>query len=202
MLSATPGSGRVQYMVEGQTAPQLFSVLVRDSGPGIATEDQQRIFDEFSQVEHPLQRRTWLLATLSRLTAAGHGLRQVLIVDDQEPMRVVLRQLVDGRHFQVLEAATGASGLQRAQDDAPDVILLDLGLPAINGREVLKRLKENAATQRIPVVLVTSARLDAAERAQLVSAAAGFVPKDSLTRERLDEALRKALASAESASNG
>ena len=77
--------------------------------------------------------------------------------------------------------------------ERPDVILLDLGLPDISGREVLRRLRADAETQSIPVVLVTSARLDRDDRAQLLESAAAIVSKDALTREVIDAAIRQTL---------
>ena len=145
--------------------------------------------------------RAWLLNALTRLTSAA-GLKRVLVIDDQEPMRVVLRQLIDARHYSLLEASTGEAGLRHAQNQIPDVILLDLGLPDVDGREVLRRLKGDPATQAIPVVLVTSARLEPSERVQLSRTTSGVVSKDALTRDLINSALRQALAGSEIATDG
>jgi signal transduction histidine kinase/CheY-like chemotaxis protein len=145
--------------------------------------------------------RAWLRKTLERLTAIDQA-KRVLVIDDQEPMRVVLRQFLDARHYAPSEAATGEEGLRRAHTERPDVILLDLGLPDINGREVLYRLKSDSETAEIPVVIVTSVRLEQAERERLRSIAAGIVSKDSLTRDVVNDAVRGAISGSRATADG
>ncbi|HEY7497480.1 MAG TPA: ATP-binding protein [Vicinamibacterales bacterium] len=138
--------------------------------------------------------RAWLIETLTKLIGGRHTSR-VLIVDDQEPMRVVLKKFIDPSRHATIEAATGEEGLILAQTERPSLILLDLGLPDISGREVLRRLRSDDATRSIPVVLVTSARLDADDRARLLTSASAIVSKDVLTREVVDAAIRRTLES-------
>jgi signal transduction histidine kinase/CheY-like chemotaxis protein len=145
--------------------------------------------DEF--VTKPVA-RTWLIETLKHLTRGDH-MPRVLIVDDQEPMRVVLRKFVDSTRYSMSEAATGEEALILAQAERPAVILLDLGLPDISGREVLRRLRADPATHEIPVVLVTSARLDSDDRHGLLMQASAIVSKDILTRELIEATLRRTL---------
>ncbi len=83
---------------------------------------------------------------------AGAGLGHVLIADDDEPARRVLHGLVDGAADRVSEAADGQAALAAIAADPPDLVLLDLRMPGLDGYGVLARLP--AAT---PVVLVTSA---------------------------------------------
>jgi signal transduction histidine kinase/CheY-like chemotaxis protein len=134
--------------------------------------------------------RTWLLTSLSQLIDRSDSTR-VLLVDDQEAMRVVIKQFLEAQHYQSIEAATGQDGLSKARDERPDVILLDLSLTDMNGRDVLKQLKSDPATLDIPVVIVTSSRLNRSEREQLADAA-GIVSKDVLTRQVIDDAIRQA----------
>ena len=135
--------------------------------------------------------RIWLVRALNELTA--QQTTRVLIVDDQEVMRAVLAQFLDGRFYSAFHAETGAEGLTKARADQPGLILLDLGLPDMNGRQVLAELKADPATQSIPVVLVTSARLEPAEREALQRSAAGIVFKDALTRDVVNTAIQRAL---------
>jgi signal transduction histidine kinase/CheY-like chemotaxis protein len=141
----------------------------------------------------PVQRQ-WLLSTLDTLVGTRRPMR-VLVVDDQEVTRYVVRQFLNDPQYAVIEAGTGADGIRRARDAQPDVILLDLGLSDINGREVLQRLKSDPATARPPVIVVTASRLDAKDREQLARSAADIVSKDRLNREVIRESIRHATQS-------
>jgi CheY-like chemotaxis protein len=138
--------------------------------------------------------RTWLRRTLDDLTTSRST--RVLIVDDQEVMRMVIRQFLDARLYSTIEAETGTAGLVKARSERPGLILLDLGLPDIDGRQVLAELRADPETRSIPVVLVTSARLTSAERQQLEMIANGFLSKDELTRETVNDAALRATTTA------
>jgi signal transduction histidine kinase len=80
----------------------------------------------------------------------------VLVVDDEEPNRVLLRDLLEAQGHQVMEAGDGEQAMDAATSTAPDVILLDVMLPKVDGFEVCRRLKANAQTAPIPILLVTA----------------------------------------------
>ncbi len=80
----------------------------------------------------------------------------ILAVDDYEPHRYALSRILQKAGFDVLTAATGAETLAQAAAAHPDLILLDIGLPDIDGLEVCKQLKANADTKRIPVIFITA----------------------------------------------
>lgn len=81
---------------------------------------------------------------------------RVLIVDDQDPNRLLLRDLLESQGHEVTEAVDGTEALQRVVEAAPNVVLLDIGLPGMDGFEVCRRLKADPATASIPVLLVTA----------------------------------------------
>ncbi len=93
---------------------------------------------------------------------------RVLIVDDEPQILRFLRTTLSANGFDVVEAATGSEALRHAAADAPDVIVLDLGLPDMDGKEVLKKLREWSQT---PVV-VLSARAREAEKIEALDAGA------------------------------
>jgi CheY-like chemotaxis protein len=134
-----------------------------------------------------------LIQTVSALVSP-EPMRRVLLVDDEEVFRYVLRQHLAAPTTAVYEAASGEEALELARSEHPDVICLDLGLPGLSGSEVLRRLKDDQATRGIPVVVVTSSLLDESDRRELLTLAAGVLPKDALSRERalavVDDALR------------
>jgi putative two-component system response regulator len=81
--------------------------------------------------------------------------KRVLIVDDQEMVRTVLAQIVKLEGFESMEAKDGPDALTAARTHEPDIVLLDIGLPGMNGFEVLRELKESDRTNHIPVVIIT-----------------------------------------------
>ena len=91
-----------------------------------------------------------------RRREASHPTGRVLIVDDQEPNRLLLKDLLEAQGHEVIEAADGAEALQQVTARMPDVVLLDVGMPGMDGFEVCRRLKADPSTASIPVLLVTA----------------------------------------------
>jgi two-component system KDP operon response regulator KdpE len=114
-----------------------------------------------------------------------------LIIDDEVQIRRLLRVVLEGENYKVYEAETGQQGLMEVAGRRPDVILLDLGLPDLDGLEVLKRLREWSETP----VLVLTVRDDEREKiAALDTGAEDYVTKPFSTPEllaRLRAAQRK-----------
>jgi len=133
----------------------------------------------------------WLVRTLDTLTARRRALR-VLTVDDEEATRFIIRQMLNDREHEVIEATTGGDGLSRAKDQSPDVILLDLRLTDMTGFDVVERLREDPSTAAVPVVVITSQRLDAEDRRRL-SVADSVLSKATLTRDALRSAIARAV---------
>jgi two-component system KDP operon response regulator KdpE len=77
----------------------------------------------------------------------------ILLIEDEKPIRRFLKPSLQSQDFKVLEAVTGEEGLALASSHNPDIILLDLGLPDLDGLEVLKRLREWSAT---PIIILTA----------------------------------------------
>jgi two-component system cell cycle response regulator DivK len=84
------------------------------------------------------------------------GRRMILIVEDNEMNRDVLSRQLTRRGHRVETAADGPQGLEAAREQRPDLILLDMGLPGIDGWECARRLKADAATRDIPVIALTA----------------------------------------------
>jgi CheY-like chemotaxis protein len=85
---------------------------------------------------------------------------RVLVIDDEPDVVRLIVKVLSGRGHVVQIARDGASALARVQHEPPDVILLDSDLPKIDGAEVCRRLKTDAATAAIPIVMMTSAYID------------------------------------------
>ena len=80
----------------------------------------------------------------------------VLLVDDEDSLRRVMRDLLTRDGFDVVEARTGAEALDQVDRHAPDIVVLDLNLPGMDGYSVLSELRSRPATQRIPVIVLTA----------------------------------------------
>ena len=99
-----------------------------------------------------------LVDELAGADAAAAGTRgaTVLLVEDEESLRKVMRDLLERDGYTVAEAADGIQALDAVDRHAPDVILLDLNLPGLDGYTVLQQLRSRAATSRIPVIVLTA----------------------------------------------
>ena len=82
-------------------------------------------------------------------------MKKIAIVDDYADDRLLARVLL-GERYEILEYPSGEAALERMAADAPDLILLDIGLPGLSGFEVLKRLREDPALREVPVVAYTA----------------------------------------------
>ncbi len=93
------------------------------------------------------------------------GGARVLIVDDEAPIRLLCRVNLEAEQMQVLEAGDGPTGLETARREKPDVILLDVMMPGLDGWRVAEELLEDPATSSIPIVFLT-ARAELRDRAR------------------------------------
>ena len=104
-------------------------------------------------------------------------MKRILIVEDTEDNRRILRDLLPAAGYEILEAMDGAEGVKMALAELPDLILMDIQLPVIDGYEAARRLKADPATRHIPVVAVTSYALSGDEDKALASGCDGYVAK-------------------------
>lgn len=80
----------------------------------------------------------------------------IMVVEDNEPSRDVLSRRLERRGYRVLVAADGLQAVSVAHAAQPDLILMDLGLPGIDGFEATSRLKRDAATRHIPIIVLSA----------------------------------------------
>lgn len=83
-------------------------------------------------------------------------MRTILIVEDYEDVRGMLKILLESEHFDVLEAATGAEALTAVRNGRPDVILMDLALPGFDGFETIRRIRKIDGFQNTPIIVLTA----------------------------------------------
>ena len=90
---------------------------------------------------------------------------RVLVIDDEPPIRLLCRVNLEAEGMKVLEAADGPSGLEQAIEHLPDVVLLDVMMPGLDGWRVAEQLLEDERTNEIPIIFLT-ARAEFRDRAR------------------------------------
>ncbi len=117
---------------------------------------------------------------------------RVLVVDDYADAREMYSEYLQFSGFDVVEAANGMEALQRAVEDRPDIILMDLSLPVMDGWEATRRLKADGRTSDIPVVALTGHALAGISEGALRAGCDAFVTKPCLPEDLVRE-IRKVL---------
>lgn len=103
--------------------------------------------------------------------------KRILVVEDQEDNRKIVRDLVTASGYELVEATTGEEGLELAESERPDLILMDIQLPGLDGYEVTRRIKANPGLRHIPIIVVTSYALSGDDKKAFAAGCDGYVTK-------------------------
>ena len=126
------------------------------------------------------------------VAAANSTRKRVLIIDDDETFRYVMKQIIRNEpRYEIFEASDGSEGLQQARNSQPDVIVLDLQMPNVDGFTVLQELNADRRTSVIPVIVSTSLAVDAELKARL-PVGTRVISKNLISRENVSLFLRDA----------
>jgi CheY-like chemotaxis protein len=178
---ATPPRGRAGMATPFATTPVAESAVPAPPAPVLTAS----LFELVDEVRPPL---------------ASHGDHaRVLLVEDEAPLRGVLRDLLAREGFEVLEAADGVEALVAVDREGPDVVVLDLTLPRLDGYGVLGRLRTRRDTQDLPVLVLTAREDEEAEVRVFELGADDFLSKPFRARAliaRLRALLRRAAPAA------
>lgn len=120
---------------------------------------------------------------------------RILIVDDSEAQRFRLRQLMEGQGHDVFEAASGEAAVRACVKELPEIILMDVIMPGMNGFQATRRLSRDERTRRIPIIMVTSRALDTDRIWGMRQGATDYITKpvnDEILLAAVDTALRAA----------
>jgi two-component system, cell cycle response regulator DivK len=118
--------------------------------------------------------------------------RRVLMIEDNEDNRRILRDLLTCKGYDVIEADNGVNGVNVAETFRPDLILMDIQLPGIDGYEATRRIKANSETRSIPIIVVTSYALSGDDVKAFKAGCDAYVVKPFSPREILSK-IRKCL---------
>lgn len=102
---------------------------------------------------------------------------KVLVIEDNEQNMYMITYLLKSENYQVYQAFNGLTGIEAAKQFKPDIILLDIQLPNIDGYEIAKRIKEVEETKDIPIIAVTSYAMPGDKEKAIESGATGYIEK-------------------------
>ena len=136
----------------------------------------------FDYLVKPFDKST-ILAALER--APGAKPNRVLIVDDEPSAVDLITQLLEEEGYQIKGVNSGEEALRSIEKELPDVILLDLLMPGMDGFEVIQRIKEKAEWKDVPIVVITAKDLTEADIEFLRQRVDGIIRKSGLDREKL-----------------
>ena len=124
----------------------------------------------------------------------GRPSARLLVVEDDAEARGRLRDSLRGQGWTVSEAADGFEALARIEADRPDLVLIDLMLPRMNGFEVIEEIRKHKAWESVPVIVITGAEIDAEARHRLESQVEQVLQKGLFSRDQLFEEIRALVA--------
>jgi two-component system cell cycle response regulator DivK len=111
--------------------------------------------------------------------------KTILVVEDQEDNRQILRDLLGSAGFRIIEALDGVQALTVARSQRPDLILMDIQLPLVDGYEATRSIKRDPELKHIPVIAVTSYALSGDEQRAREAGCDAYVAKPYSTRHLL-----------------
>jgi len=103
--------------------------------------------------------------------------KRVLVVEDEEDNRRIVRDLLTSVGYEIIEAVTGEEGVKAAETQLPDLILMDIQLPGIDGYEATRRIRANPALHQVPIIAVTSYALSGDDVKAFEAGCDGYVSK-------------------------
>jgi two-component system, cell cycle response regulator DivK len=111
--------------------------------------------------------------------------KRILVVEDQEDNRQILRDLLGNAGYELIEAENGEEALAAVARQRPDLILMDIQLPVMDGYEATRRIRTNPDLKSVPIIAVTSYALAGDESKALAAGCDGYVSKPYSPRELL-----------------
>ncbi len=111
--------------------------------------------------------------------------KRILVVEDQDDNRRIIRDLLSSVGYEMIEALDGAAGVELAARERPDLILMDIQLPVLDGYQATRRIRQNPDLGQIPIVAVTSYALSGDDAKALEAGCNAYIAKPFSPRELL-----------------
>lgn len=111
--------------------------------------------------------------------------KRILVIEDHEDNRRILRDLLTNAGYDIIEAVTGEEGVSSAETHLPDLIIMDIQLPGVDGYEATRRIKANPALRHTPIIAVTSYALSGDDAKALEAGCDAYMAKPYSPRELL-----------------
>jgi len=111
--------------------------------------------------------------------------KTILVIEDNEDNRRIMRDLLMSNSYEVIEAVTGEEGITAAETYRPNLILMDVQLPGMNGYEAAQRIKANTDLQKVPIIVVTSYALSGEDVKAFEAGCDAYVSKPFSPRKLL-----------------
>ena len=113
--------------------------------------------------------------------------KTILYVEDNEFYRKIVRQLLAQTRYRLREAPDGESGVRAAQEELPDLILMDVQLPKMSGLDATRQLRADPRTARVPIIVITSYALSGDEQKARDAGATAYIAKPYSPRDLLSK---------------
>lgn len=124
------------------------------------------------------------------MTTTTHSTKTVLLVEDNEDNRIVYRTILEHVGYNVIEAHDGEEGVTRARGSLPDLILMDISIPKMDGWQATRQIKANDLTASIPIIALTAHALDEDRRKASQAGCDGYLAKPIEPRRVVEEVER------------
>jgi two-component system cell cycle response regulator DivK len=111
--------------------------------------------------------------------------KTILVIEDHEDNRRIMHDLLTSAGYEVIDAVTGEEGVTAAETHRPDLILMDVQLPGLDGYEATRRIKANPSLQKVPIIIVTSYALSGDDVKAFEAGCDAYVSKPFSPRELL-----------------
>ncbi len=131
---------------------------------------------------------------LSSLESLGSSVHRIAIIEDDPNAALLLRRILQAQgNYEILEATEGHGGLELIRRERPDLVLLDLMMPGLDGYTLVERLKSDPLLHDIPIIVITAAHLSAAEKARLQGKVRSLLRKGSFVNNDLLDDIKRIL---------